>query len=58
MRSLKYNFMNNVNQVDLNPIERLMYKLHDLIQNYIFHIKEKGILDGIRYLRSLSKSKK
>lgn len=55
MRSLKYNFMNNVNQVDLNPIERLMYKLHDFIQNYIFHIKEKGILDGIRYVKSLSK---
>jgi len=55
MRSLKYNFMNNVNQVDLHPIERLMYKLHDFIQNYIFHIKEKGILDGIRYVKSLSK---
>ena len=58
MRSLKYNFMNNVNQVDLNPIERLMYKLHDFIQNYIFHIKEKGLLYGVRYLRSLSISKK
>ena len=57
MSSLKYEFVNNVSQHDLNIFEIFVFQLHDFLQNYIFHIREKGIIYGIRYLRSLSRSK-
>ena len=56
MKSLKYELINEVNQIDLNPFEQLIYKLHDFIQNYIFHVRQKGFLDGIRYVKSLSRN--
>ena len=58
MNLLNYKFESDVSkQKKLNFIEEFIFKIHDFLTSYIFHIKDKGLRNGLLYLRRLKKSK-
>ena len=57
INSLRYSLDNKIDKnYKLNKLELFAYKVHDFITNCLFHIKDKGLLKGLVYLRGLNQS--